>query len=177
MLKDKLKIFRDSLGKSQDEMAKAIGVSRRGWQTYEEGKSVPGGNVFEALESLGCNLNWLFDDGAPMHKSDQPTTIAPGEVKPQKNTLPTIDAPPAMPYDNIGLGESVELLAKIYNSGNTVLIRAIAANLHAFSEAIDNKILAVNTVNMMKEMDKRMTAMEKKLAESTAAPPQKAANG
>jgi len=106
-----------------------------------------------------------------------PTTIAPGEVKPQKNTLPSDDAPPAMPYDNIGLGESVELLAKIYNSGNTVLIRAIAANLHAFSEAIDNKILALNTVNMMKEMDKRMTVMEKKLAESTAAPPQKAANG
>ena len=69
-----------------------------------------------------------------------------------------------LPSDNLGLGESVELLAKIYNSGNKVLIRAIAANLNAFGEAIDNKALAQKAIDMMDGMNRRILAMENDLA-------------
>ena len=152
---DKFKLARNHLGKTQAEMADAIGISKRGWQTYEEEKSVPGGNVFRALSDLGFNASWFFNDDVPMllrENSERPSAVKE-----------SADASP-LPSDNLGLGESVELLAKIYNSGNKVLIRAIAANLNAFGEAIDNKALAQKAIDMMDEMNKRMLAMEKDLA-------------
>jgi len=85
-------------------------------------------------------------------------------------------AAPPIPDDNIGFGECADLLNKIFNSGNQVLIRAIAANLHAFSEAIDNKALAAHTVKLMEQMNERIIALEKRLKELEAVP-KKAANG
>lgn len=154
-IKSKLKYAREFLGKTQAEMGEAVGKTKQGWQTYERGISVPGGNVFQALCDLGFNPGWFFSDDVPMllrENSERPPAI--------KNTA---DASP-LPSDNLGLGESVELLAKIYNSGNKVLIRAIAANLNAFGEAIDNKALAQKAIDMMDEMNKRMLALEEDLA-------------
>jgi len=146
MLKTKLKIFREHLNKTQADIADSVGVSKRGWQTYEEGKSVPGGNVFKSLARLGCNLNWLFDDNAPMLLSGQ--DLKDKDVQ----NISAIE----LPSDELGLGDSVELLAKIYTSKNPVLIRAVAANLHAYSEAVDNKTLAG-------EMKRRMEGRETEL--------------
>lgn len=47
-------------------MAEAIGKTRVGWQAYEKGSAVPGGNVFEELAKLGFNINWFFSDDVPM---------------------------------------------------------------------------------------------------------------
>lgn len=70
-LPDKLKIARQSLGKNQKEMATLLGLAHRSWQGYEQGTSVPGGNVFKALADLGFNINWFFDDNAgPMQKHE-----------------------------------------------------------------------------------------------------------
>jgi transcriptional regulator with XRE-family HTH domain len=59
-LADRLKLARESIGKSQKEMAESLGTSFRAWQDYEAGKNVPGGKVFEALVKLGLNANWLL---------------------------------------------------------------------------------------------------------------------
>lgn len=172
---DRLKQSRLYLDVSQKEMAELTNVSYSAWQKYEQGTSVPGGNVFESLVKLGFNINWFFGDDVPMMVGDSGGAASPkAAAQGQEITGTDLEA---MPSDNLGLGESVELLAKIYNSGNTVLIRAIAANLHAFSEAVDNKALAIDVKRRMGEMEERMTAMEKKLAQATAAPPPKAANG
>lgn len=66
----RLKIARETLGKTQVEMATILGVSRRGWQTYEDDKSVSGGKVFVALANIGFNTNWFFIDDAPMMLKD-----------------------------------------------------------------------------------------------------------
>lgn len=142
-------------------MAEAVGKTKGGWQTYEKGSAVPGGNVFKALSELGFNASWFFNDNVPMLLDEEPRSPqAPADGQPAADNKSI----PHLPSDKLGLGESVELLAKIYNSGNTVLIRAIAANLHAFSEAIDNKALAQRAIDMMDEMNQRMFAMEKDLA-------------
>ena len=152
---EKLKKAREYLGKGQKEMADLIGSGHRSWQGYEQGTSYPGGKVFQALSDLGFNTNWFFSDDVPMLLRE--TSERPSVVK------ETVDALP-LPSDNLGLGESVELLAKIYNSGNKVLIRAIAANLNAFGEAIDNKALAQKAIDMMDGMNRRILAMENDLA-------------
>lgn len=56
----RLKSLRESLELSQREMAKKLEISLGGLQSYESGKSVPGGNVLEALARLGFNVNWLL---------------------------------------------------------------------------------------------------------------------
>jgi len=158
----KLKYARNHLGKTQEEMAKAIGKTRVGWQAYEKGSAIPGGGVFEELSKLGFNITWFFRDDVPMLLDEMPMQPAAGNET-AIAVHETANAAP-LPSDNLGLGESVELLAKIYNSGNKVLIRAIAANLSAFSEAIDNKALAQKAITMMDEMNRRMLALENDLA-------------
>jgi len=64
-LSDRLKNARESIAYTQKEMAKAVSVSVQMWQAYESGKSVPGGNVFEALARMGFNVNWLLTGDGP----------------------------------------------------------------------------------------------------------------
>lgn len=59
-LGERLKQVRENLGYTQKEMAKAINTNPQTWQVYESGKSVPGGNVLEALARMGFNVNWLL---------------------------------------------------------------------------------------------------------------------
>lgn len=140
-------------------MARSLNIGYRTYQKYEQ----EGGNidtkVWTAFTNLGFNVGWFFNDNVPM--LIQESTSSPAQ---QPTPSETSVAAGDIPDDDIGLGESVELLAKIYNSGNQVLVRAIAANLHAFSEAVDNKALAMKTVGMMEEMNKRMLSLEEKLA-------------
>src|SRR6266568_9453234 len=56
----RFKVVRESLGHSQRDMAKALNSSLGALQSYESGKSVPGGNVLEALARMGFNVNWLL---------------------------------------------------------------------------------------------------------------------
>ena len=110
---------------------------------YETGERKPDSDfIADICKAYNVNSDWLLSGEGPKHKGDRAA---------------------AYPEATLTLGENVELLAKIHNSGNTVLIKAITANLHAFSEAIDNKALALKAIDMMEGMNKRMLDMEKKL--------------
>lgn len=89
--------------------------------------------------------------------------------------------------DAVNVQELLNMTAEVLVS-DTVYRPALAANIKAFHRSIalehDNQEFRVRIENMeaRQEMEKisfeqRMTAMEKKLAEATAAPPKKAANG
>jgi len=137
---------------TQGSFCERFGISKSSIARYENGTNQPDAKFLVALcDAYNVHANWLLTGEGPKYR-DTSSPVA---------TNTTIAH---MPSDNLGLGESVELLAKIYNSGNTVLIRAIAANLNAFSEAIDNKDIAQKAINMMDEMNKRMLAMESSIA-------------
>jgi phage repressor protein C with HTH and peptisase S24 domain/DNA-binding XRE family transcriptional regulator len=59
-LNERLKYARETLTIGQKEMAEVLGIGLKSWQVYEQGSSVPGGKVFEALIGLGFNANWLL---------------------------------------------------------------------------------------------------------------------
>jgi len=159
-LGDKIKLARNSLGKTQAEMGKAVGKSKRGWQTYEEGSAIPGGNVFKELTKLGFNITWFFSDDVPMMLSDEsPSTSAPPQ---NNNTIPT------MPGDSLGMAEGMTILGRIYGSGDQVFIRAINANLHAFNEALDNKAQAKQAIDQIQAMETRMIRLEARLTKLEA---------
>ena len=140
MVGDRIKQLRGK--ESQGTFGTRFGISRNTVMRYESGDRKPDTDFIVAVcEAYNINAHWLLTGDGP-EKLDQqnglPAAKTAADPQPSDNHKP---AQPT-PSDDLGLGESVELLAKIYNSGNTVLVRAIAANLNAFSEAIDNKALA-----------------------------------
>jgi phage repressor protein C with HTH and peptisase S24 domain/DNA-binding XRE family transcriptional regulator len=103
-IKDKLKLAREALKKTQESMGQTVGVSKRAWQTYEEGKSVPGGNIFDALAKLGFNTNWFFTDdpAVPMMMSRQPFEPETGTQQPYTaahTSYPAIQIPDSGEFD------------------------------------------------------------------------------
>ncbi len=151
-LAKKLKIARQHLKEDQKKMASAVSVGYRQWQRYEQGESTPGGKVFKALAELGFNTNWFFteDESIPM-------LINEATAQPSQQSANAI-------FDDLGMPEGMSLLAKIYSSEDTVLIRAINANLMAFGEAIDNKVAVNDLRNENIETRARIDTLEKKLA-------------
>ncbi|MFA9948759.1 S24 family peptidase [Dentiradicibacter hellwigii] len=69
----RLKEARARLGLSQKDAAEQSGVSARGYQGYEDGRSIPGGDAIAGLVRLGINANWLLTGegemfNAPRHQ-------------------------------------------------------------------------------------------------------------
>lgn len=58
-LSKRLKLARDYLGLSQEEMAKTIGSKTRGYQENERGKTKPNASTIEGFVRKGINANWL----------------------------------------------------------------------------------------------------------------------
>jgi len=65
-LSDRIKLVRESLGKSQKDMALLIDSSLSAVQGYESGRQFPGGKVLEALARMGFNVNWLLTGDGEM---------------------------------------------------------------------------------------------------------------
>lgn len=66
--KERLKILRKALGKSQRDMSISVESSYGVWQAYEAGNSVPGYKVFESIARMGFNVNWLLTGDGEMKK-------------------------------------------------------------------------------------------------------------
>jgi transcriptional regulator with XRE-family HTH domain len=142
MIGERIKELRDN--EAQGKFADRLGVSRNTVMRYENGDRQPDAIFITTLcKAYNVNANWLLTGEGQKHQGTESL---------------------AYPVTTLTLGEHVDLLAKIHNSGNTVLIKAIDANLHAFTEAIDNKALAQRAIDMMDEMNKRVLTLESKLA-------------
>lgn len=59
---NRLKEERKRLGLTQAEIAEKCGVSARMWVKYEQGLSMPGGEIFMTLSRLGVNVAYLFTE-------------------------------------------------------------------------------------------------------------------
>ncbi len=64
---ERAKSARESLGKSQKDMADAVGCSFGAWQAYEAGKSIPGGKILASMANLGFSAQWLLTGEGSMH--------------------------------------------------------------------------------------------------------------
>lgn len=64
---ERLKVLRKRLGKSQEEMARLLHLSTKGYQRYERGeRDIPAITVDRAREQLGLNPRWLMDNEGAM---------------------------------------------------------------------------------------------------------------
>ncbi|MHC1738984.1 MAG: helix-turn-helix domain-containing protein [Ignavibacteriaceae bacterium] len=74
----KLKLFLKVKFRHPGWGAAALNVSQTQLSRYLHGKTMPGGEVLIRISKLGCNMNWLLDDGStePMLKDDYQKVIA-----------------------------------------------------------------------------------------------------
>lgn len=86
----RLKKVRESLGKTQKEMASLVGVALRTWQNYEEGIHKPSSKVMEVLAKLGFSANWIFNGEGNMRRKQSLREIA-DEYKTLYKNLPKKD--------------------------------------------------------------------------------------
>lgn len=57
---ERLKKIREELGYSQKQISEALNCHARSWGFYENGSSIPGGEVLSNLAELGVDINWIL---------------------------------------------------------------------------------------------------------------------
>ncbi|WP_208948339.1 helix-turn-helix domain-containing protein [Segnochrobactrum spirostomi] len=56
---DRLREWRESTGRTQEEMAQALEMSLQSYSRYERGVREPKASHLQMLSSMGCDLTWL----------------------------------------------------------------------------------------------------------------------
>lgn len=60
LIGERMKLFRESINLTQDQLASQIEGSKRGIQDNEWGKAAPNSKILIGLANLGLNINWLL---------------------------------------------------------------------------------------------------------------------
>lgn len=62
----RLRAFREAMKMGQEQLAEAIGGTKRGIQDNELGRALPNSKALTGLCQLGLNVNWLLTGEGPM---------------------------------------------------------------------------------------------------------------
>ena len=156
--------------RSDGQMAKYLGISRQNIGAARKRDDVPTGWIYKVAELTGCSMDWISFGRGPQMRVDYSTRDEqhPGQV-----------ASPESPYvsqgiadrdsagdlqpggEGAGFGAAVEMLARIYSSGDRLLIRAINANIKVIYQTIDIRQREQRSNKEMQELKKRLNALEK----------------
>jgi hypothetical protein len=171
--------LKEVIGVTTDgQLANYLGISRQNIGAARKRGDVPPGWINKVAASSGCSMDWLRFGHGPKIRADYTTegSRPDGQV-----------ASPQSPYDfqaggrtdsadelqrdgdSSGFGAAVEMLAKIYGSGDHLLIRTITANIRAFCEAIDRKDRHQRSTRELQDLKKRLTTIEKQLQQTRPA--------
>lgn len=158
----KLALKRSEKGFSQQQLASLLGSGVKTIQRYEAGELPKGDYLLSLSDILGCSIDWLLKGGISEEASKNTKSLEP-PVEAKESLIDNL-----LMQEALGFGEGVEMLAKIFASKNQVLIRAISANLLAFSETVDAKITIDQMKKDEKARDDRMAEMERRMDEQAA---------
>jgi hypothetical protein len=134
--------------KSDEQLATYLGISRQNIGAARKRADVPPGWIYKVAELSGCSMDWLRFGRGPQYRVEYDPTNFQVEGRIASRQTPydlpdgrRPDMGDTLPLDeNIpGFGGAVEMLAKIYSSGDQLMIRTISANLRAFCEVVDRK--------------------------------------
>jgi len=157
-LGNRLKILRERKNLTQSELAKAMGISLSSVQHHEAGGSISKKFFRKYIDCYGCDRNWLL--------------IGIGEPYLNKNGkgdgIPNVrELREEYKIGTPGLGQAVDMLAAVLDSGNDALIHSLISHLAASKEAVNqmknqNQQIS-NLISELNDVRKRLAALEKKL--------------
>jgi len=153
-----LKSLRQNKNITQPELAKRIGISLSSIQKHEAGSGISKRLLEKYVKFYGCDRNWLLTGiGEPYIKKDR-----------EENNIPQLRK--SVEEYKIGtprLGQAVDMLATILESGNDALIHSLISHLAASKEAVNQmKNQNQQISNLMSELNdvrSRLALLEQKL--------------
>ncbi len=158
--------------KSDGQLANYLGISRQNIGAARKRGDVPSGWIYKVAELTGCSMDWLqFGHGAKI-RADYTTADADseGRIATEQSSYGLRTGGEAGPGNALtpdekrsGFGAAVEMLAKIYSSGDNLLINTINANILAFCEAIDRKQREQHSSRELEHLKERLLTIEKQL--------------
>ena len=86
----RLKIVREELGYTISMMAKTIGMSHRGYQDNESGRTTPKSSVVTKLIELGFNSHWILTGEGEMRIADSGSANLNNDLDADKHILPSL---------------------------------------------------------------------------------------
>ena len=163
--------------KSDGQIATYLGISRQNIGAARKRDDVPAGWIDKVAELTGCSMDWLrFGRGPKIraayttegshHDGRVASTQSPYDL--QVSPQPGSFNESASEEDGSGFGAAVEMLAKIYSSGDKLLISTISTNIRAFCEAIDGKQREQRSTIELENLKNRLTTLEKQLQQAGA---------
>jgi len=139
----RIKAIRGSL--SQKDFAIKIGAGQKSIHSWEVGHAAPGARSLEAIHRVfGVDIHWLLTgEGETYINKDR-----------EENNIPQVREP--VEEYRIGaprLGQAVDMLATILESGNDAFIQSLISHLIASKESI----------NQMRRQNQQLSALQSEL--------------
>ena len=165
--------LKEALGvKSDGQIANYLGISRQNIGAARKRDDVPPGWIYKVAELTGCSMDWLrfghgpkrrvaystegLHHGGQLASKELPYDL---QVKGKSGSVNELQHD----KDGSGFGAAVEMLAKIYSSGDQQLINTINANIRVFCEALDRKKREQHSTKELDNLKKRLATIEKQL--------------
>jgi hypothetical protein len=131
---------------SDGQLAKFLGISRQNIGAARKRNDVPPGWIYKVAELTGDSMDWLGFGRGPRKISKtyaEPGADAPSRIASPPSTYHRLAASGSektvADRGRESFGTAVEMLSKIYNSGDETLIGTIAANIRAFCDILDRE--------------------------------------
>jgi hypothetical protein len=131
---------------SDGQLAKFLGISRQNIGAARKRNDVPPGWIFKVAELTGDSMDWLGFGRGPRNigkRYAEPEADAPSRIASPQSTYHRLAArgseKSAEDRGRESFGAAVEMLSRIYHSGDETLIGTIAANIRAFCEILDRE--------------------------------------
>ena len=158
--------------KSDGQLANYLGISRQNIGAARKREDVPTGWIYRVAELTGYSMDWLGFGKGPRILVDYATADSSAEGR---------VASPDHPFgykgvsekkssgdlqsdaESSGFGAAVEMLARIYGSGDAQLINTVNASIRAICETIESRKREQRSTKELEELKKRLIALEKKI--------------
>jgi hypothetical protein len=168
--------LKEVTGVSTDgQLANYLGISRQNIGAARKRGDVPPGWINKVAASSGCSMDWLqfghgpkirVDYSAGGSRPDGQVASPPSSYDLRIGGRTASADDPQREGDSSGFGAAVEMLAKIYGSGDHLLIHTINANIRAYCEAIDRKDRHQRFTRELQNLKKRLNTIEKQLQQT-----------
>jgi transcriptional regulator with XRE-family HTH domain len=155
-------------GGNSKKFAEKSNINPGTLHNYLKGRAPSTEAVINICRYFNVDSNWLLTGiGEPFLRETfgPPETLSGQLHPPSKKTAPINMEGDERRWDETSLGKAVDQLRKIYDSGDGTLIRAINANLDAFTRTVDLADEVKSLKNRMAVMESSMKKMEKIIEE------------